>query len=57
MRALAVTAMPSFALRRVAVAQTLPVAGDVAANVQDHLRWMEQAAEQGAQWLRFPSFH
>ena len=41
-------------LRRVAVAQTLPVAGDVAANVQDHLRWMEQAAGQGAQWLQFP---
>jgi predicted amidohydrolase len=37
-----------------AAAQSLSVAGDVAANVRRHLRFMEIAAEQGAGFLLFP---
>lgn len=35
-------------------AQSLSVAGDIAANVQRHLRFMEIAAEQGVGFLLFP---
>jgi predicted amidohydrolase len=37
-----------------AAAQSLSVAGDVAANVRRHLRFMEIAAEQGVGFLLFP---
>lgn len=37
-----------------AAAQSLSVAGDIAANVQRHLRLMEAAAEQGVGFLLFP---
>lgn len=37
-----------------AAAQSLSVAGDLAANVRRHLRFMEIAAEQGAGFLLFP---
>lgn len=37
-----------------AAAQSLSVAGDLAANVQRHLRFMELAAEQGVGFLLFP---
>jgi predicted amidohydrolase len=38
----------------VAVAQTCPVAGDVEANLQEHLRLARRAAEQGAALVVFP---
>lgn len=38
----------------IAIAQTCPVAGDVTANVQDHLRLARIAASEGAQLLVFP---
>lgn len=37
-----------------AVAQSRSVAGDVSANVQRHIRFMELASEQGAGFLMFP---
>ncbi|KRP45707.1 Predicted amidohydrolase [Pseudomonas libanensis] len=37
-----------------AAAQTLSIAGDVAANIQRHLVMMQAAAEHGVQWLVFP---
>jgi predicted amidohydrolase len=35
------------------LAQTQAVAGDLAQNMQDHLRWMERAAREGADLLVF----
>lgn len=40
--------------RRIAVAQTVPVAGDVEANVAEHLRLVRAAASERAQVLVFP---
>jgi predicted amidohydrolase len=40
--------------RSIAVAQTVPVPGDVEANVAGHLRLVGAAAEEGAQVLVFP---
>lgn len=38
----------------IAAAQSTSVPLDVAANVQDHLRFVEAAAQHGVQWLVFP---
>lgn len=38
----------------IAAAQSTSVPLDVAANVQDHLRYVEAAAQHGVQWLVFP---
>jgi predicted amidohydrolase len=40
--------------RVLAVAQTVPVAGDVAANLEAHVALVERAAREGAQVLVFP---
>ena len=40
--------------RSIAVAQTVPVPGDVGANVAEHLRLARAAAREGAQVLVFP---
>src|SRR5688572_24671416 len=40
--------------RSIAVAQTIPVRGDVEANVAQHLRLVQVAAEERAQVLVFP---
>lgn len=40
--------------RSIAVAQTCPVAGDVQANLDEHLRLARLAAEEGAQVVVFP---
>lgn len=39
---------------RIAAAQSTSVPLDVAANVQEHLRFVEAAADHGVQWLVFP---
>jgi predicted amidohydrolase len=41
-------------LRTIAAAQTIPVGGDVAANLEQHLRLVDVAAEAGPQVLLFP---
>ena len=41
-------------LRSIAVAQTCPVPGDVAANLDEHLRLAGCAASEGAQLVLFP---
>jgi predicted amidohydrolase len=41
-------------VRAIAAAQTIPVRGDVAANVADHLRLIHAAAEEQAEVLVFP---
>jgi predicted amidohydrolase len=41
-------------LLRLAAAQTVPVAGDVAANLAAHLRLIERAASAGADLILFP---
>ncbi|HJR33258.1 MAG TPA: nitrilase-related carbon-nitrogen hydrolase, partial [Pseudomonas sp.] len=38
----------------IAAAQSISVAGDLAANIARHLRFMQVAAEQGVQLLVFP---
>lgn len=38
---------------QLALAQTRPIAGDIAQNRDDHLRWMELAAREGADLLVF----
>ena len=38
----------------IAAAQSTSVPLDVAANVQEHLRFVETAADHGVQWLVFP---
>ena len=38
----------------IAAAQSTSVPLDVAANVQEHLRFVEAAADHGVQWLVFP---
>jgi predicted amidohydrolase len=40
--------------RSIAVAQTCPVKGDVATNLQEHIRLAHRAASQGAQIVVFP---
>ena len=40
--------------RSIAVAQTCPVKGDIAANLEQHLRLAEAAAVEGAQLVLFP---
>lgn len=40
--------------RSIAVAQTCPVAGDVEANLEEHLRLARLAASEGAQLVLFP---
>jgi predicted amidohydrolase len=40
--------------RSIAVAQTCPIAGDVQANVEEHVRLAHLAAEEGAQIVVFP---
>ena len=44
----------SITTRALAVAQTTPVAGDVAANVAQHLELAREAVEAGAQLVLFP---
>ena len=38
----------------IAAAQSISIAGDLAANIQRHLRFIEVAAEQGVELLVFP---
>ena len=40
--------------RKIAVAQTCPVPGDVQANVREHIRLARHAASEGAQIVVFP---
>jgi predicted amidohydrolase len=42
------------AARAIAVAQTVPIRGDVDANIEQHLRLIRVAAQEQAQVLVFP---
>ncbi len=39
---------------KIALAQTRPVKGDIAANLDDHIRYIKQAAGRGAELVLFP---
>lgn len=39
---------------KIALAQTRPVKGDIAANLEDHTRYVKHAAGQGAEVVMFP---
>lgn len=39
---------------KIALVQTAPIRGDLAANLLDHERWVHRAADLGAEWVFFP---
>lgn len=41
-------------IMKICIIQSRSVTGDIEANVGNHLRWAERAAEHGAEWLLFP---